>query len=187
MAWLLTPRLLAAASVSGTVTVDGRPADGSVVYLESTTAVAPPVAPPTPVVMDQRNLEFLPKVLPVVRGTSVEFTNNDDIQHNVFSPSAVADKFDLGAYGPGAVRRVKLDQPGEVLVLCNIHMEMEAHIVVLRDPYFAVANADGTYRIAGVPPGTYTAKVWHGKFLPNGQTVEVPGSDSVALDLRLGK
>ena len=94
----------------------------------------------------------------ITAGTTVEFTNSDDIQHNVFSPSAAAGKFDLGAYGPGAKRSVTLNEPGEVVVLCNIHMEMEARIVVVRDPYFALTAADGTYRIPAVPPGTCLAR-----------------------------
>src|SRR5262249_22675663 len=138
-------------------------------------------------IMDQRNLQFVPKVLPIVRGTTVEFTNGDDIQHNVFSPSTPVRKFDLGAYGPGAARSVQFDEPGEVLVLCNIHMEMEAHILVLRDPYFAVTGSDGAFRIADVPAGQYTAKLWRGSFLTDTHTVEVPESEGFVLNLRIGE
>ncbi|MBI3781995.1 MAG: methylamine utilization protein [Deltaproteobacteria bacterium] len=175
-----------AATVSGTVTIDGRPIRDIVVYLESNSGATRPVVPTSHIVMDQRNLEFLPAVLPIVRGTTVDFTNNDDIQHNVFSPSAIAGKFDLGAYGPGATRSVTFNEPGEVLVLCNIHMEMEAHIVVLRDPYFALSTNDGRYQISSVPPGNYTAKVWHGRFLPAREVV-VPENGDLALDLPVKK
>ena len=105
----------------------------------------------------------------------------------MFSPSDSAGRFDLGTYGPGADRRVRLDQPGEVLVLCNIHMEMEARILVLRDPYFARTDTDGTYRIAAVPPGTYTAKLWRDGFLPQTQTVDVPADGELALDLQVAQ
>jgi plastocyanin len=175
-----------ASTVAGTVTIDRAPAADAVVYLEGAVET-----PPTPghAVMDQKNLQFLPKLLPVARGTTVEFTNSDDIQHNVFSPSAIAGKFDLGAYGPGALRTVTLSDPGEVLVLCNIHMEMEARILVLRDPYFGLAAADGTYRIPAVPPGRYTAKVWHDGFLSDVRSVDVggDGDGDVVLDLQLNR
>jgi len=172
-----------AATVAGTVEVDGQPAAEVIVYLEAAGNTAP--APPPRAVMDQKNLEFVPRVLPVVRGTTIEFTNSDDIQHNVFSPSAPGGKFDLGTYGPGADRSVTLEEPGEVLVLCNIHMEMEARILVLRDPYFARTAADGSFQIQAVPPGTYTAKVWQGGFLADTRAVEVPADGDLALSLRV--
>jgi len=181
---LLAMRAAAASTVSGAAIVDGKPVPDAVVYLEA--AAAAPVTTGGHATMDQRNLQFVPKVLPVVRGTTVEFTNGDDIQHNVFSPSSAVRKFDLGAYGPGAARSVQFDEPGEVLVLCNIHMEMEAHILVLRDPYFAMTARDGSYRITDVPPGQYTAKLWRGSFLPDTHTVDVPDTPDFVLNLRMG-
>jgi plastocyanin len=170
-----------AATVAGTVLIDGRPAGDAIVYLEGSDRAPTPTT--NHAVMDQRNLMFQPRVLPVLRGTTIEFTNSDDIQHNVFSPSASAGKFDLGAYGPGAARSVTLDEPGEVVVLCNIHMEMEARILVLNEPYFAQAAADGTYRIAAVPPGRYTARVWQDGLLPVVRTVDIADDGDVVLNL----
>lgn len=175
-----------AASVEGSATVDGRPAADAVVYLDA--AGAQPVAePPKRVVMDQKNLAFEPKVLAVARGTVVEFTNSDDVQHNVFSPSEVAGKFNLGTYGPGATRAVTLDQPGDVLVLCNIHMEMEARILVLNGPYFATVAEDGRYHIPDAPAGTYTVRIWQKRWLPFSETVELPASGSRTVDIAVGK
>ena len=105
-----------AATLEGAVTIDGRKAAHAVVYLESSGDARSPV-PQTGVVMDQKNLAFVPDVLPVMRGTTVRFTNSDDVQHNVFSPSSIAGKFNLGTYGPGAARTVTLNQAGDVLVL----------------------------------------------------------------------
>jgi plastocyanin len=171
-----------AATVSGTAFIGNAPAAGAVVYLEGAneaTGVTPGRA-----VMDQKNLMFFPRVLPIVRGTTVEFTNSDDLQHNVFSPSAIAGKFNLGAYGPGAERSVAFTEPGDVLVLCNIHMEMEAHILVLRDPYFALASEAGQFRIPDVPAGHYTARVWQNRFLSESHDVDVPPAGDVVLDLQ---
>jgi len=178
---LLRPALAAAATVEGSVTIAGRPAADAVVYLEGS-AERPP-RPAAQVVMDQRNLAFAPTVLPVVRGTVVEFTNSDDVQHNVFSPSAVAKKFDLGSYSRGEARRVTFDQLGEIVVLCNIHMEMEARILVLRDPYFARTQATGAYAILDVPAGSYTLKVWRKGWRPTTRTVDVPESGTLAIDV----
>jgi len=169
------------ATVEGSVDVAGRPASRVVVYLEATGAASPAV-PAAHVVMDQRNLAFVPHVLPVTRGTVVEFTNSDDVQHNVFSPSGIAGKFNLGTYGPGATRTITLDKPGDVRVLCNIHMEMEAHILVLDFPYFTVAQ-DGRYRIADVPAGTYTLKIWKERWLSFARTVELPATGNLTVNI----
>ncbi len=175
-----------AGTLEGAVTILGRPATDAVVYLEAPQPAPAPAAPPR-VVMDQKNLAFKPRVLPVARGTIVEFTNSDDVQHNVFSPSATSGKFNLGTYGPGAARTVTLDQPGDVLVLCNIHMEMEAHILVLEGPYFSAVAQDGSYRILDVPAGTYTLKVWRARWLPFTQTVELPASGSLTVNIAVGE
>jgi hypothetical protein len=120
-------------------------------------------------------------------GTTVEFTNSDDIQHNVFSPTKGADAFDLGHYSRGDVRTVTMKEPGDVLVLCNIHMEMEAHILVLRDPFFAVTDTRGRYQMEDVPAGKYTVKLWHRSWVPLTQTLDVSGTDPVTLDVTVGR
>ena len=185
-----TPLLVAssspAATLEGTATIGGRLATDAVVYLEAPSP-APRAATPAHVVMDQKNLAFVPYVLPIARGTIVEFTNSDDVQHNVFSPSQISGKFNLGTYGPGATRTVRLDEPGDVRVLCNIHMEMEAHILVLDGPYFSTVAQDGGYRIADVPAGTYSVKIWQGRWLSFTQTVELPASGSRVLNIVAGK
>ena len=175
-----------AATVEGAATINGRTASDAVVYLQSQEAT-PPAAPPMRVVMDQKNLAFVPDVLPVARGTVVEFTNSDDVQHNVFSPSAIAGKFNLGSYGPGARRTVTLNEPGDVRVLCNIHMEMEAHILVLDGPHFSIVAADGSYLIPDVPAGTYTLKIWQGRWLPFAQTVDLAGGGSLTVNIAAEK
>jgi plastocyanin len=171
-----------AATLAGTVRVRGATAGDVVVYLERLEAPGRRPAPGR-VVMDQKNLAFAPRVLPVVQGTTVEFTNSDDIEHNVFSPSKAAGAFDLGSYRRGEARSVTMGEVGEVVVLCNIHMEMEAHILVLRDPTFAVTDAAGRYRIADVPAGRYAVKVWRARWLPFVRTLDVTGGGTVTLDV----
>ena len=183
LTFVASPGAASAAEVRGSVVGPARP---TVVALQHQGGPSP--LPPGPrVVMDQKNLAFVPPVLPVLRGTMVEFSNGDDVQHNVFSPSPSADKFDLGTYGPGATRTVTFAEVGDVLVLCNIHMEMEAHILVLDTPYFATAAPDGTYRIADVPAGVYEARVWQGRWTTSTRTIEVPADGSVDLDFEGGR
>jgi plastocyanin len=175
-----------AATLEGTVRVDGRPPLDAVVYLERP-AAAPIPPPAVQAVMDQKNLSFRPGVLPVVRGTVIEFTNSDDVQHNVFSPSAIAGKFNLGTYGPGATGTVTLTEVGDVRVLCNIHMEMEAHILVLDGPYFSTVKPDGTYGIPDVPAGTYTLKIWQERWLPFTQSIDLPESGHLIVNITAEK
>ena len=105
------------------------------------------------------------------------------MQHNVFSPSNPG-RFNLGTYSRGDSRSVTLSEPGDVVVLCNIHMEMEAHILVLDGPHFASTDAGGAYRIASVPPGTYTAKVWQRGWVGPARSVEV-GEGPMVFDLEV--
>jgi len=174
-----------AASVAGRVVVDGSPAVEAVVALQRSGDGSVATASPAPsrVVMDQKHLTFHPRVLPVLRGTVVEFTNNDDVEHNVFSPSKVAGAFNLGTYSHGQVREVRLDNVGEVDVLCNIHMEMEAHILVLDQPYFAVSGAEGAYEVRELPAGQYELSVWDDGWLPTKQTVKVTADQAAHLDV----
>ncbi len=130
-------------------------------------------APKEPAVMDQKNLQFIPHVLAVQAGTLVEFPNSDPVSHNVFSISD-AKRFNLGLYQSGTARRVKFDRPGVVELLCNVHLEMSAYIVVVKNPYFAQPKADGTFRIANVPPGRHRLRSWHKRLPAREQEVEVP-------------
>jgi plastocyanin len=172
-----------ATSLQGTFTINGKPAEGAIVYLESAQPTITQTAP-THIVMDQKNLAFVPTVLPVVRGAIVEFTNSDNVLHNVFSPSANAGKFDLGAYSQGEKRSVSLHELGEVLILCNIHMEMEARILVLPEPYFAVVEPDGGFQISEAPAGAYVLKIWRDRFLPYSRSVTIPANGEVTLLLQ---
>ena len=135
-------------------------------------------------VMSQRDDTFVPPVLAVVVGTTVDFPNGDPRLHNVFSTSP-ARKFDLGMYGEGEVKSVLFETPGVVEVRCNVHPAMKGFVVVHPNPYLAVSDAQGGYTIADVPPGTYTLRVWHAG-MPEEQTHVTIGEGQVrALDVRL--
>jgi plastocyanin len=113
-------------------------------------------------ILDQIYLTFKPHVLPILAGTRVKFPNSDEVRHNVFSPKAVDGKrFSLGTIPAGTSRDWVFVKPGVITLLCNVHLEMSAYIVVTETPYFAVTDATGAFRIEDVPPGSYTLNAWH--------------------------
>ncbi len=132
----------------------------SVVYLEAAPQAAFEAPPAGRAVLDQRNETFVPYVLAVTLGSTVDFPNRDRIYHNVFSLSKPK-RFDLGRYPRGQSRSVRFDQPGVVRVFCEIHSHMSAFILVFAHRYFATTDTEGRYRIEGVPTGTYTLAVWN--------------------------
>jgi plastocyanin len=114
---------------------------------------------PAAAVVSQRDRRFRPRVLPLVRGTVVEFPNDDGIFHNVFSVSRVK-TFDLGIYPKGESRSVTFDQPGLVKVYCNIHPDMISTVLVLNNPLFDTTDPTGAFEIDHVPNGEVTLRVW---------------------------
>ena len=153
-----------------------------VVYLENVAGdFRPPAKNP---IMDQRNLVYRPHVLPILVGTTVDFPNSDEVRHNVFSPSRTK-PFNLGTYPKGVVRKVQFEKPGVISLLCNVHQEMSAYIVVLSNPHFAKTGRDGKFIFRNIPPGTYTIHSWHEKLKPAKQTVEVSEGKSVTVNFTL--
>jgi plastocyanin len=120
----------------------------------------PATLPPAHTVIRQKDKTFLPHVLAITAGTTVDFPNDDPIFHNAFS-NYNGQVFDLALYPPGTTRSVRFTRPGVVRVFCNIHASMSAVIVVLKTPYFAVSKRDGTFTIPDVPPGNYELHVFH--------------------------
>jgi plastocyanin len=115
---------------------------------------------PRRVEMRQEDESFLPAVLPVTVGSTVEFTNEDDYFHNVFSLSHGA-SFDLGRYPRGESRSRVFTHAGVVKVFCHIHSHMHGVIVVFDHPYFTMPDEEGTFVLDGLPPGSYRVAAWH--------------------------
>ena len=167
--------------------VGGKTNADAVVYIDAIPDKT--FAPPEEhAVMDQQNLLFVPRVLPVVVGTTVDFLNNDNVLHNVFTPDKVADRFNLGTYPKGTQKSHTFDKAGGAVMLCNVHPEMEAYVVTLPTPYFGVTAEDGSYRIEGVPAGMHTLKVWHERWKKRPpQTVEVEAAGEVKADFAISR
>jgi len=163
-----------AATISGKVSgVAGQ----SVVYVDAIAGKTFPAPAQHPVV-DQKSLVFQPHVTVVQAGTNVEFLNSDSVAHNVFWTSIGGNKklgHNLGTWPKGEKRSFKFDTPGAVPVLCNVHPEMSAYIVVVPTPYFATSDQTGSYKIENVPDGNYTVIAWHEGAKNQSKPVSVSG------------
>ena len=127
----------------------------SVVWVDDVPGEFP--APKAHAVLDQKNMRFIPHILTILVGTTVDFPNSDPVFHNVFSISPLK-QFNLGLYSKGHVPRIMFDKPGIVSILCNVHSEMSVHIVVLKNPFFAVPGPG--FIIRNVPSGNRIVRYW---------------------------
>lgn len=185
---LFITRPAAAGGIVGTVKAKGAKNGGdAVIYVEKVPGKT--FAPPKEHLrMDQKNMTFVPHVMPVLTGTTVDFLNSDDVLHNVFSPDKCAEKFNLGSWPKGQTKSYTFKDAGcNVTLLCNVHPEMEGFIIVLDNPYFAVSAKDGSYAIKDVPAGTYTLKIWHQKLKGADVKVEVPEKQNATVDFEIHK
>jgi plastocyanin len=173
----------AGGTIKGVLTdPDGRPVANAAVLVEGPPAPSASSAPHA--VIEQRDQTFVPHMLVVASGTTVDFPNHDPMLHNVYSASP-AKKFDLGMYEQGATRSVTFDTPGVVRIGCNVHPKMEAFVVVHANPYGAVTNDQGVYTITGVPAGSWQVRVWHERLAERRAPIVVPEGQVEPLDLRL--
>ncbi len=150
-------------SIKGKISVVGvRSPKDVLVYIEQAPGEYKP--PEEPVVMDQVRMVFIPHVLPIVKGTTVKYVNSDPIPHNVMwlkSKNGAYSQHNMGKWGKGKTKSFTYEKEGHVVLLCNVHPEMEAYIVVLQNPFFALVGKEGTYEIKNIPPGKYTVKTWY--------------------------
>jgi plastocyanin len=133
--------------------------------------------------MVQKDLNFLPAILPVQVGTRVEFPNLDDTYHDVFSYSP-AKRFDLGRYRSDErpIPAEVFDVAGLVTLRCDIHEHMRALILVLDTPYFVVSDPQGRYRLEGLPAGKFVLKVWLDSRTTLERPVELAGASTLRAD-----
>jgi plastocyanin len=156
----------------------------SVVYLESAPRGAFEQQEPRRAAMDQKDERFVPHVLAITTGTTVDFPNSDRIYHNVFSLSKTQ-RFDLGRYSAGRSRAVRFDRPGIVRVFCDIHSHMNAYILVFTHPFYAMTDTEGRYRIDNVPPGTYDVVAWNEGVSSDAKPATVADGGIAELDFTL--
>jgi len=173
----------AAGDLHGKITCKGaRDCSGAVVYVGAIAGKTFP-APKEHATMDQKSMVFVPHVLPVLVGTTVDFLNSDAVLHNVYTPDACAEKFNLGTWPQGQIKSYTFNKECAAVLLCKVHPEMEAYVVAVPTPYFASVKADGTYQVANVPDGSYTVKVWHPKLKAADKQATVAGPTEVAFEM----
>jgi len=191
-----------AGTVSGTVSVQKakvlvigpKSQKDVVVFLEPQTAGthSPPAEHAE---MDQKGLVFIPHVMAVQKGTPVDFLNSDNDRHNVFflfeKSGAI---LDIGTWGPGESVTYTFDDTGPLVALCQLHLEMAAHILVFDHPFYQVVELDEqtqstSFRITGVPEGRYLLNVWHKKLKKKGapEEITVVKSSEVQVDVIITK
>jgi len=180
--------VLSLAANAGTLSGSVKGAQGqSVVYLQAMQA-APAAAPTQAYKIDQKGMKFVPDLLVVPVGATVEFDNDDAAAHNVYWSSISGNKKlgkNLGTFPSGQKGTFKFDHPGVVQLLCNVHPEMSAYVIVTPSPYYAQTDQIlGDYFIQNVPDGKYQAFVWH-----NGKTTSEPVTvaGNTKIDFALGK
>ncbi len=157
----------------------------SVVYVDTIAGKTFPAPTQHPVV-DQKGLVFQPHVTAVQVGTTVDFLNSDSVAHNVFWTSIGGNKklnHNMGTWPKGERKSFKFDTPGAVPILCNVHPEMSAYVVVVPTPYFAVSDQTGTYKIENVPDGSYTVTAWHEGAKNQSKPVSVSGDTKADFTL----
>jgi plastocyanin len=178
-----------AGGIKGKVTAQGmRTAENIAVYVDAIPGKDFP-APSQHVVVDQKKMTFLPHVVVVLKGTTVDFVNSDSVGHNVYWPSISGNKklaHNLGTWPQGQKKSFQFNDLGAAALLCNVHPEMSGYVVVVPTPYSAVTGKDGSFEIKDVPPGKYTLKTWSEEGKVTTQAVEV-SSGTVAVDLKVAK
>lgn len=153
------------------------------VYLEPLVGSAP-TASPEPASITQRDRTIIPHVSAVRVGQLVEFPNEDDIFHNLFSLSP-GNRFSLGRYAPGVTETNVFETPGVVRLFCDIHAEMAGVILVVDTPWLTRVGGDGSYSLTAIPAGRYRAVAWHPTAGVDTSMITVADGSSVAQDFAL--
>ncbi len=187
--WCLAPSLALAADKSGGI-------NGIVKIRGVTTSESAPVvlyvtgfsdeAEKTAARITQRDKKFVPDVMPVTVGQTVDFANEDTIWHNVFSISK-ARAFDLGMTKKPDTKAITFTKTGVIDVYCNIHPEMVGTVLVLPNRAFAVADKDGRYRIQNIPPGEYKMFAWSRRSDVQSKPVSVTAGEPLKVDWEIAQ
>ena len=198
IALLIIPQITLAGTIKGKVSASGlRVPEDVVVYITKVSDTKPDLSG-AKFVLDQKYLSFVPHVLVIPVGSTVDFPNDDKVEHNVFSLSRTK-PFNLGNYGPGLSKKVTFDQPGLVELRCDMHAEMAGFILVLDNIYFGITDKNGNFsilddnylkqygiqKVKELPAGQYEVRTWHEKLKSGKETVTVPAKGEVKLELNL--
>jgi len=175
--------------IKGKVSVQGiKSAENIAVYID-VIADKKFDGPKEHVVIDQRKMAFIPHLVAVQQGTTVDFLNSDPVGHNVYWPSISGNKklsHNLGTWPKGEKKPFQFNDLGVASLLCNVHPEMSGYVVVVPTPYFAVTDKDGNFEIKSIPAGKYTLKTWSEDGKPTTQAVDVSAA-TATIELTVKK
>lgn len=160
------------------------PESDAVIYILVADAATPAAPAPTRIV--QRDRAIRPRVTVVSTGSKIEFPNEDEVFHNIFSLSD-AKPFNLGRYAPGDSRAVVFEEPGLVRLFCDIHSDMEASVLVLSTPFFARPDSEGRFQISDVPAGRHILVAWHASAGSDSRDIVVTAGSATLADFNLGR
>lgn len=159
----------------------GEPLADAVAILTSDTMPAPT---PETAIVNQIDETFVPRVSVISVGSSVNFPNQDQILHHVYSFSP-AKTFEVPLYAGTPAEPVVFDQPGIVVLGCNIHDWMQAWVLVSDSPWTGVTAEDGLWQIDGLEPGNYQLEIWHPDQRRAADPVDLVIQGDTTLDLEL--
>jgi plastocyanin len=137
------------------------------------------------VTLDQNGCEYKPHVLAFPAGSTVEILNPDGILHNVHSYSKVNSPFNMAQPKFKKTLEVKIDKPEVIEVKCDVHGWMQGWLVATPNPYFAVSDNSGNFKLTDVPAGTYNVEVWHEKLGKANQKVTVKGKEEAKVNFEM--
>jgi len=186
IALLIPTALSAQATPNGRLVGSARgvdvPVEAAVAYLVPTRPLRIPLSQDT-VVVDQLNLTFVPGLTVVQLGTTVDFANSDPVLHNVFTPNTPP--FNLGLYPRATSRQHRFTKPGTYVILCHIHPEMVAYVVVVPTPYHAMVDAEGHFAISDIPSGEYALHVWHWRSAKVVRPLQIVAGQTTRVEVEL--
>jgi plastocyanin len=178
-----------AGEIKGKVTAQRmRSAENIVVYIDAIPGKTF-TAPSKHAVEDQKHMAFVPHVLVVLKGTTVDFLNSDPVGHNVYWPNISGNKklaHNLGTWPEGQTKSFTFNDLGVAPLLCNVHPDMSGYMVVVPTPYFATTNKEGEFEIKDIPAGSYTLKAWSEEGKPSTQSVSVSG-ESTSVNITVSR
>jgi hemoglobin len=180
------PSAQLAASLKGTITVDGKPLEGvGLVQLYPLGKAKTGRRTAKQRVMEQRGKKFAPHLLAVPPGSTVSFPNFDGFYHNVFSGSETQ-PFDLGLYKNGQSRDIKFDKPGLIRLGCNVHANMAAFVFVIDAPNYVPVDGAKGFTFKSLDPGKYKAVVWSERSArPTEQDIKITdGVNTISFDVK---
>lgn len=144
------------------------------------------VVPEKPVELDQKSCRYEPHITIVPAGTTVEYANSDSVSHNVHIYANKNEAFNQ-TIGAGAKASRKYDKAESIEIKCDIHPWMNAYLVVVDTPYYAVTGADGSFSVPGLPAGEYKAKFWHEKLGKTDAQIKVGADGKIEpIEVKMG-